>query len=77
MAIGSVFDGDVTFEYTTDFNTSLRDTVNVDFTGAGTGDMAYESWWFYRVQGDPLETALARIMHDSSARDAHRSDFLS
>lgn len=57
MAIGAIVDNDVRFEYTTDFLTSSRDTVNVDFTGAGTGDMAFESWWFYRVQGDSRENA--------------------
>lgn len=57
-AIGFITDGDVTFEYTADFDTARRDTVDIAFTGAGTGDMAFESWWFFRVQGDSLETAL-------------------
>lgn len=57
FAIGSVTAGDVTFEYTTDFNTSRGDTVDTSFTGAATGNQTYESWWFYRVSGDFQETA--------------------
>ncbi|MEZ4293251.1 MAG: hypothetical protein R3E53_23015 [Myxococcota bacterium] len=57
LAIGSITDGDVTFAYTQSFASSLGNTVNVDFTGAGPADMAYESWWFYRVSGGPREVA--------------------
>jgi hypothetical protein len=57
FAIGSVTAGDVTFEYTTDFNTSRGNTVDTSFTGAATGNQTYESWWFYRVSGDSQETA--------------------
>lgn len=56
FAIGSITDGDVTFDYTS-FNQGSGNTSNVNFTGAGTNDMAFESWWFFRVQGDTSETA--------------------
>ncbi len=56
-AIGSVTAGDVTFAYTNNFTTTTNNTVDVDFTGAGTGDMAFESWWFYRVSGGTRESA--------------------
>ena len=59
LAIGSVTDGDVTFAYTNDFNTSNGNTVDTDFTGAATGDLTWESWWFFRVSGDGRETAFA------------------
>ena len=58
-AIGSVTAGDVTFGYSTNFATSASDTVNVNFTGASAGDMAFESWWFYRVSGGTQESAFA------------------
>lgn len=58
-AIGNVTNGDVTFGYTNDFTTTTNNTVDVAFTGAGTGDMAFESWWFYRVSGGSLESAFA------------------
>ena len=58
-AIGSVTAADVTFGYTNNFTTSSTDTVDVAFTGAGTGDMAFESWWFYRVSGGSQESAFA------------------
>jgi hypothetical protein len=56
-ALGTVTDGDVTFGYTNDFNSSRSDTVDTDFTGAAAGDLTYESWWFFRVSGDGAETA--------------------
>ena len=34
-------------------------TVNVNFTGASAADMAFESWWFYRVSGGTLESPFA------------------
>ncbi|MBY0400928.1 hypothetical protein K2X89_11575 [Myxococcota bacterium] len=58
-AIGSVTAGGVTFGYTNDFNTSASNTVDVAFTGAGPADMAFESWWFYRVSGGSAESAFA------------------
>ena len=58
-AIGSVTDGGVTFAYTNNFTTGASNTVDVAFTGAGTGDMAFESWWFYRVSGGSRESAFA------------------
>ncbi len=58
-AIGSVTAGDVTFAYTNNFATGSSNTVDVAFTGAGTGDMAFESWWFYRVSGGSRESAFA------------------
>lgn len=58
-AIGSVTAGDVTFGYTNNFTTVTNNTVDVAFTGAGTGDMAFESWWFYRVSGGSRESAFA------------------
>lgn len=58
-AIGNVTNGDVTFGYTNDFTTTTNNTVDVAFTGAGTGDMAFESWWFYRVSGGSRESAFA------------------
>jgi len=56
-AIGTVTDGDVTFGYTNDFNTSRGNTVDTDFIGAAPGDQTWESWWFFRVAGDRSETA--------------------
>lgn len=58
-AIGNITAGGVTFGYTNNFTTGASNTVDVAFTGAGTGDMAYESWWFYRVSGGSRETAFA------------------
>ena len=58
-AIGNVTDGDVTFGYTNNVTTTTNNTVDVAFTGAGTGDMAFESWWFYRVSGGSRESAFA------------------
>lgn len=56
-AIGSVTAGGVTFAYSTNFTTTASNTVNVNFTGAGTGDLGYESWWFYRLSGGTRENA--------------------
>ena len=56
-AIGTVSDGDVTFGYTANFNTSFGNTVDTRFTGAAAGDLTWESWWFFRVSGDPRESA--------------------
>lgn len=56
-AIGTVTHGDVTFGYTNDFNTTRGNTVDTRFTGAAAGDLTWESWWFFRVQGDGSETA--------------------
>ena len=56
-AIGTITDGGVTFGYTNDFSSSNRNTVDTTFTGAATGNQAYESWWFFRVAGDGRETA--------------------
>jgi hypothetical protein len=58
-AIGNVTAGGVTFGYTNNFTTGASNTVDVAFTGAGTGDMAFESWWFYRVSGGSRESAFA------------------
>lgn len=58
-AIGSVSAGDVTFGYTNNFATSSGATVDVQFTGSSAGDMAYDSWWFYRVSGGSFESAFA------------------
>ena len=57
-ALGSVTAGDVTFAYT-DFTNGASNTTNVNFTGASPSDMAYESWWFYRVSGGTRESAFA------------------
>lgn len=57
-SIGSITDTDVTFAYTS-FAQGNNDTTNADFTGAGTGDQVFESWWFFRVSGDGRETAFA------------------
>lgn len=57
LAIGTVTDGGVTFGYTQDFDTRRGNTVNTDFTGAAAGDQLYESWWFFRLQGDGQEFA--------------------
>jgi hypothetical protein len=59
VAIGNVTAGDVTFGYTNNFTTTSSNTVDVAFTGAGTGDMGFESWWFYRVSGGTQESAFA------------------
>lgn len=56
-AIGNITAGGVTFGYTNNFTTGASNTVDVAFTGAGTGDMAFESWWFYRVSGGSRESA--------------------
>ncbi len=58
-AIGSVTAGGVTFAYTNNFTTSASNTVDVAFTGAGPADMAFESWWFYRVSGGSVESPFA------------------
>lgn len=58
-AIGSVTAGGVTWAYTNDFATSAGDTVNVSLTGASASDMAFESWWFFRVSGGTFEQAFA------------------
>jgi hypothetical protein len=58
-AIGNVTAGDVTFGYTNNFATTTNNTVDVAFTGAGAGDMGFESWWFYRVSGGSQESAFA------------------
>lgn len=58
-AIGSVTNGGVTWAYTNDFATTGSDTVDVSLTGASGADMAYESWWFFRVSGGTFETAFA------------------
>ncbi|MFO0688847.1 MAG: hypothetical protein U0900_09075 [Myxococcota bacterium] len=58
-AIGSVSAGDVTFAYTNNFTTTTSNTVDVAFTGAGPADIAFESWWFYRLSGGTAETAFA------------------
>lgn len=58
-AIGSVTAGGVTFGYTNNFNTTTNNTVDVAFTGAAPADMAFESWWFYRVSGGSRESAFA------------------
>lgn len=58
LALGSITQGDVTFAYTS-FAQGNNNTTNADFTGAGTGDQLYESWWFFRVNGDTRETAFA------------------
>jgi len=58
-AIGSVTAGDVTFAYTNDFATSAGATVDVAFTGASAADMAFDSWWFFRVSGGTMESAFA------------------
>ncbi|MEM9177459.1 MAG: PEP-CTERM sorting domain-containing protein [Myxococcota bacterium] len=57
FAIGTVTDGGVTFGYTQNFNTTSGNTVNTDFTGAAAGDQLFESWWFFRLQGDGQEFA--------------------
>ena len=59
IAIGSVTAGGVTFGYTNNFTTTASNTVDVAFTGAGPADMAFESWWFYRVSGGSFESAFA------------------
>lgn len=58
-AIGNVTAGGVTFGYTNDFSTSASNTVDVQFTGASASDMAFESWWFYRVSGGTAESPFA------------------
>ena len=58
-AIGNVTAGDVTFGYTNDFSTSPSNTVDVQLTGASPSDMAFESWWFYRVSGGSFESPFA------------------
>jgi len=76
-AIGSVTAGDVTFAYTNDFATSAGNTVDVGFTGAGTGDMAFESWWFYRLSGGTLESAFANPdieLYDGAVGSLHWND---
>lgn len=55
-AIGSVTAGDVAFAYT-GFAQGPNVTTRVNFTGASPSDMAYESWWFYRVAGGTRESA--------------------
>lgn len=59
LAIGTITDGAVTFGYTNDFNTTFGNTVDTQFVGAATGDLTWESWWFFRVSGDGRESAFA------------------
>jgi hypothetical protein len=59
-AIGSVTAGDVTFGYTGSFSTTPGNPGNVQFKTSNTAaDVAFQSWWFYRVSGATQESAFA------------------
>jgi len=75
MAIGTITDGAVTFGYTNDFNTTRGNTVDTQFVGAAPGDQTWESWWFFRVSGDGLETAFAAPDIESYAGSIGRLDW--
>jgi len=74
-AIGTVTDGDVTFGYTNDFNTTRGNTVDTQFVGAAAGDLTWESWWFFRVSGDGRETAFAAPDSESYSGSVGRLDW--
>lgn len=74
-AIGTITDGSVTFGYTDDFATSFGDTVDTQFIGAATGDLTWESWWFYRVAGDTRETAFGTPDAESYTGSIGRLDW--
>lgn len=75
MAIGTIVDGSVTFGYTNDFNTTRGNTVDTQFVGAATGDLTWESWWFFRVSGDGRETAFAAPDAESYVGSLGRLDW--
>jgi len=58
LALGTISDGAVAFSYVTFHDGSVGFSSETDFTGAGSGDQTYESWWFYRVSGDTQESGL-------------------
>jgi hypothetical protein len=59
LAIGSITDGGVTFAFTS-FAQGNNNTSNANFTGASpTSDHLFETWWFFRVNGDTRETAFS------------------
>ena len=74
-AIGTIVDGSVTFGYTNDFNTSFGNTVDTQFIGAATGDLTWESWWFFRVSGDGRETAFGAPDSESYTGSIGRLDW--
>ncbi len=74
-AIGTIVDGSVTFGYTNDFNTTLGNTVDTQFVGAATGDLTWESWWFFRVSGDGRETAFGAPDTESYVGSLGRLDW--
>ncbi len=76
LAIGSVTHGDVTFGYTNNFNTTNGNTVDTEFVGAATGDLTWESWWFFRVSGDGRETAFGTPDAESYSGSIGRLDFV-
>lgn len=73
-ALGSITDGGVSFAYTS-FAQGAGNTSNVDFTGAGTNDMAFESWWFFRVQGQTSETAFGTPDFEDYSGSVSRLEF--
>jgi len=75
VAIGTINDGAVTFGYTNDFNTSPGNTVDTQFIGAATGDLTWESWWFFRVLGDGQEFAFAAPDTESYSGAVARLDW--
>jgi hypothetical protein len=58
LALGTISDGAVAFSYVTFNDGSVGYSSETDFTGAGSGDQTYESWWFYRVGGDTQQSGL-------------------
>jgi hypothetical protein len=75
FAIGTIIDGAVTFGYTNDFITSAGNTVDTEFIGAATGDLTWESWWFFRVSGDGQEFAFAAPDTESYVGSIARLDW--
>jgi len=60
VALGSIEDNDIFFEYTFFFEGEGGTTSEADFTGGGTSnDQITGTWWFYRVSGVPEDGFLA------------------
>jgi len=50
---GSVIDGAITYGYN---SFGAIDAAGTDFIGASEGDDLFESWWYYRLDGDTNES---------------------
>ena len=50
---GTITDGAASFAYN---GIGTGGAANADLTGVGAGDQLFSLWWYYRVDGDALET---------------------